>query len=144
MRQQYRLGPLHMSVSGQNHIRVFFCQKNYLLPQPGQAPDKVGRFLPEIHAHVKGHLVVAAPGSVQFQGNFSDLLEQSCFDVHVYIFKAVVVFQLPSFNLAFDITQPQGKLGCIFLGDNTAFCQHFTVRNASGNIIGVKPFVHLN
>ncbi len=98
MAEKHRLSPLHVGVAGHDRIYMFPGKQDELFTQPGQTPDKVGGFLAQVHAYVQGHLVVPTPGSMQLLGDLAHFLEQAGFDMHVNIFKAVIVSQRPAFN----------------------------------------------
>src|ERR1051326_1623386 len=110
VRQQDRLGPLEMGVAGHDDGFVAFgFGKAHLLERPEELLHRTDRFYKK-EPLVKRHLVVAAPGGMQFTANLAHLLHQSVFDRHVDVFgnessPASIESELAEIDLPFDLLQ---------------------------------------
>jgi hypothetical protein len=62
--------------------------------------------IPQKHAGVQRHLIVAAARGVQLLGNLAHILQQARLDVHVDVFQAVVELEIAGIQIALDATRP--------------------------------------
>ena len=136
-----RLGLLQMGEARHKGVRVFFHQ-----PQDG--PEKGEQFisdclrlLADIHAHIQGHLVIAAPAGMELLAGLSDPFDQMGLHEAVDILIAVFKDQRAFFNIHQDPAQAAADPVRFLLADDPLPSQHGGVGYAAGDILIIKPAV---
>ena len=77
-----RLGALQMGVAGNHDAVILLAQRNEGALESGNVAEQLGDFIAQPEADVKGHLVVARAGGVQF-GPGGNPTSQLRLDIHV-------------------------------------------------------------
>ncbi len=93
------LRPLEMGVAGHDGVLVLLRLSAEDRLQLQQLPHDDGDLLPDIHAEVQRHLVVAAAGGVQALARVADPRGEQGLDVHVDVLVVGGEFHLPRFDV---------------------------------------------
>ena len=142
--QQDGLGSLQMGVARNHHVDVGLGQADEDPLQAGQQAEDVSQRIAQVHAHVEGHLVVAAAAGVDLLGRLSHDFEQPRFDVHVNVLELVVEPETGGFDFPSNPVQPLHEDFGVRFGDDAGLGQHSAVGDAAFDVIAVEPLVDLN
>ena len=142
--QQHGLGPLQVSVARDHHADVGLGQADEDALQLGQHAQDVVQRIAQVHAHVEGHLVVAAAAGVHLLGRLSHDFEQPRFDVHVDVLERVVEPETAALDFPSNLVQPLLEGFGVRLGDDAGLGQHPAVGDAAHDVIAVEPPVDID
>ena len=135
------LRPLQVGIAGHDSIRVGFRLirhgRSQLLDQIGYFFD----FVPQIQTDVQRHLIISAPGGVEFFPHIAYPLRQHLLNEHVDILAVRINGQRSAFQVAENLCQPV-RQDFRFPGSDNPLCrQHGRMGHAARDILTVHSAV---
>ncbi len=98
-------------------------------------------FTTDIHAHVKGHLIIAAPTGVQLLPGISDAVDEIGLDEAVDVLIVIRDLQSAVLNIPEDAAQAVDNLPAFLFCDDSLPAEHGGMCNASGDVLFVETAV---
>jgi len=141
--KEHGLCPLHMGVARHHHIPVFVCHANKDLLKSQEPVNDENGLLFQVHAHIKGHLVVTAPSRVEFPCNRTCLIPKGALHMHMDIFKGICEFKLVFCDLILHPSKalPQGNR--LIFSDDPHMGKHGQMGNASLDVVFIELLINL-
>ncbi len=133
--EEYRLGPLQVGVAGHDDPGVEVGQAHPGQAQVGEIIDEALHLLRQVEAHVQGHLVVPAPGGVEFLAHLARPGGEPGLDGHVDVFQGRVELELAGLDLPADLVKPGHDPVPFRRGDDALLGQHAGVGDGAGDIL---------
>jgi hypothetical protein len=133
-----------VGVTGHADSQVASGNRHDNFSQGIQSVDNLSGLIPQIHPDIQNNLVIPASRSVQLLGDLPKYLKKPVFNMHMDIFKAVVINELAPVDFPPDHSQALDQLRGIFIGDNAAPGEHPAMRNTSFDIVTIQPPVKID
>ena len=141
MGKEHRLGPLHMGITGQDHIFVLFRSPKQRLFHSNQF-FRHPAYLPfHVHMKVQSTLVVPAPGSMKPGSGVTDIIGQPFFHIHVDIFQLDGERKLSIIDFLLDGGEAFCDFFTVLFGNDAVAGKHFRMGFGAGNVFFIHPAV---
>ena len=141
MREQHRLGMLHMRIARQNDVEVLLGLLNERMTQRNVGVHEVMRALFRKQTRVCCHLVVAASSGMETCARIADVRRQSSFDGHVNVFIVDVEREVPRLYAILHALETGINGISVFVRNDADLRQHVRMRFRSGDILSIQSLV---
>ncbi len=135
------LCPLKMCIAWHYGVKVILRQFYQYAFQAEKHSLDGFYIIPQIHAEIKGHLVIAASAGMQLFASLADPVNKYAFNIHMYIFSRHVELDPALFDVIKDFKQGLPyELGFV-QGYYPALSKHSHMGGAAQDILAVHPAV---
>ena len=141
VREQHRLGVLHMGVAGQDDIEVRLGLRDERAAQGHVRRHEVAAALLGEQARVGGHLVVAAAARMQARPRVADVGDERALHGHVDILVVDVEREIACLDARLHAIEPVDDGRGVRL-DDARLRQHARVRLRPGDILRVQRLIN--
>ena len=138
------LGPLQVGIAGDDGVRILLRLVGNDGKELTELAPHLPALLPEPEAEVQGHLVVAAPGSVELFPHVPQPLGEDLLHEHVDVLGGGVNGELAALDVLQNVREAPCQLRRLLRGQDAALLQHGRVGQGTDDVLTVHAAVNLN